>query len=123
MKTTKLPLTTKPAIVGNNVLPAANVRWLTRYSSTMENDKQGRWARVAYSGKFDNNGFWRGKCCRWEIAWIKKLIINDEIKFTVNYLYPSNGKFLFDNVAAAKKEVNKTFRWFIKMCVGKFGCR
>lgn len=104
------------------VLSAADVRWIPRYSSTMEDDKMGRWARVAYAGKFDNNGFYRGKVCRWEIAWIKKLEIKGELKFTISYLYPSNGKHLSDNLEDAKKEVEQTFRWFMKMCVGKVSC-
>lgn len=102
------------------VLSAADVRWLPRYSDTMENDKQHRWARVAYAGRFDNIGFYRGKVCRWEIAWIKKL--QDTKKFTVIYLYPSNGKSVFDSVKEAKKEVEQTFRWFMKMCGGKISC-
>lgn len=57
--------------------------------------------------------FFRRKVCRWEIAWVKKLIINGELKFTIDYLYPSNGKHLFDSLNAAKKEVDKTFKWFI----------
>ena len=100
----------------------ADVRWLPRYSETMEDDKQGRWARVAYAGKFDNMGYFRGKVCRWEIAWISKIMIKDEMRFTVQYKYPSNGKHLFDNLKDAQKEVEKTFPWFVKMCVGKISC-
>jgi hypothetical protein len=39
------------------------IKWDSRYSSTMENDDMGRWARVAYAGKFDNMGFKNGKIC------------------------------------------------------------
>jgi hypothetical protein len=80
----------------------------------MENDEMGRWARVAYAGKFGNIGFYRGKVCRWEIAWIKKV----DKKFYLLYYYPSNGKRVFDTVQDAKKEVSKTFKWFLKMCAG-----
>ena len=48
-----------------------------------------------------------------EIAWISKL--ND--KFTMNYKYPSNGKFVADSLDEAKKEVETTFKWFLN-CVG-----
>ena len=101
------------------VLSVTDVRWLPRYSETMKNDKQGRWARVAYAGKFNNIGFWRGKICCWEIAWVKRVDINGDLKFIINYSYPSNGKHIFDNLEDAQKEVEQTFRWFIKMCVGK----
>lgn len=93
-----------------------NIQWLPRYSSTMESDSMGRWARVAYAGKFDNIGCYRGKVCRWEIAWIKKIDYKGNSRFTIDYLYPSNGKSLFVNLDDAKKEVEKSFRWFIKMC-------
>ena len=31
-----------------------DVRWESRYSETMENDKFGRWARIAFAGKFNH---------------------------------------------------------------------
>lgn len=103
-----------------NILPAT-VHWLPRYSETMEDDDTGRWARVAYAGKLDNInlGFFRGKVCRWEIAWIKKLHFNNKLYFTISYKYPNNGKSMFDDLPKAKKEVEKTFRWFINMCTNK----
>ena len=108
---------------GNTVLSAADVRWLPRYSETMEDDKQGRWARVAYAGKFDNIGFYKDKVCRWEIAWVKKIDIKGELKFTVSYLYPSNSKHIFDNLEDAQKEVEDSFSWFMNMCGEKISCR
>ena len=111
------------ATIGNTVLSAADVRWLPRYSETMEDDKQGRWARVAYAGKFDNIGFYKDKVCRWEIAWVKKIDIKGELKFTVNYLYPSNSKHIFDNLEDAQKEVEDSFSWFMNMCGEKISCR
>lgn len=95
------------------------VRWLPRYSATMENDEAGRWARVAYAGKFYNIGFFRGKVCRWEIAWVKKLQTKQGLKFVVSYLFPSNGSTTFDDLKSAQKEVEKTFRWFMSMCAAK----
>src|SRR5690554_3438747 len=104
---TKIKVKLKPK---KTVLPNADVRWFPRYSSTMDDDDMGRWARVAFAGKFNNMGFWRGKVCRWEIAWVKKLESSKgELKFVVSYLYPSKGKHLFDNLEDAKKEVEQTF--------------
>ena len=111
------------ATIGNTMLSAADVRWLPRYSETMEDDKQGRWARVAYAGKFDNIGFYKDKVCRWEIAWVKKIDIKGELKFTVSYLYPSNSKHIFDNLEDAQKEVEQSFSWFMNMCGEKISCR
>ena len=37
------------------------IEWLDRYSETMEADKQGRWARDAYSGVFNPMGTKDGK--------------------------------------------------------------
>jgi hypothetical protein len=76
----------------------------------------GRWARVAYSGKFNNIGFYKNKVCRWEIAWIKKLQTKQGMKFIISYYFPSNGKYVFDNLKDAQKEVEHCFVWFMKMC-------
>lgn len=110
---------------GNNanlLLAAADVRWLPRYSETMADDNMGRWARVAYAGKFNNIGFYRGKVCRWEIAWISKIKLDNEVKYLVQYKYPSNGKAVHTYLKDAQKEVEKTFQWFVKMCAGKISC-
>jgi hypothetical protein len=96
----------------------AVIKWTNRYSKTMEDDAIGRWARVAYAGDF-SKPFYRGKNCYFEIAWIKKVKINKSIKFLVKYNYPSSGKITFDEVNGAKKEVKRTFSWFVKMCSGK----
>ena len=93
------------------------IQWDYRYSETMEDDNIGRWARVAYAGKFVNGGFFRRKVSRWEIAWIKKLVHKGKIHFVINYYFPTNSVILFPDLEAAKKEVEKNFRWFIKMCV------
>ena len=93
----------------------AVIKWTNRYSGTREDDDRGRWARVAYAGDF-SRPFLRGKNCHFEIAWIKKVKIEKANKFYVLYNYPSGGKLLFDDINSAKKEVKRTFNWFIKMC-------
>ncbi|MCA6367609.1 MAG: hypothetical protein IM618_11240 [Cytophagales bacterium] len=95
----------------------AAIKWTNRYSRTMEDDAMGRWARVAYAGDF-SRPFYRGKNCYFEIAWIKKIKIKNSTKFLVKYNYPSSGKITFNDVKTAKTEVNRTFDWFVKMCVG-----
>ena len=90
------------------------IKWLPRYSETMEDDKQGRWARVAWAGD-TKHVFFNGKPCQWEIAWVKKLDSGSK-KFFINYLYPSNGGMRFDTLKECQKEVEKTFRWFMKCC-------
>jgi len=114
-QTDKITITIKPKI-----------QWDCRYSKTMENDKQGRWARVAFAGAFNNWGFVRGKVCRWEIAWIKKFQFENEplkLKFRIEYNFPSNGEKVCDTLPEAKKEVIKSFNWFIKMCLKENGIK
>jgi predicted nucleotidyltransferase len=91
------------------------IEWANRYSDTMEDDFQGRWARIAYAGIFDNFGFVDGKVSRWDIAWITKVYKFD--KFQIRYKFPSNEQKVFDDLEDAKKEVEKNFDWFIKSCV------
>jgi len=99
------------------------IEWTSRYSSTMENDKMGRWARVAYAGRFDKI-FMRGKPVRWEIAWIKKLTDprtgewHNKL-FVVHPSFPYNGKHTFKTLAAAKRAVNNEFNRFITSCLHK----
>jgi hypothetical protein len=83
----------------------AAIKWTNRYSRIMEDDAMARWARVAYAGDFSRT-FYRGKNCYFEIAWIKKIKIKNSTKFLV-----------FNDVKTAKTEVNRTFNWFVKMCV------
>ena len=54
-------------------LKKQKIQWECRYSVTNEDDKHGRWARVAYAGRFGNLGIFKNHICRWEIGWIKKL--------------------------------------------------
>jgi len=93
------------------------IRWDSRYSDTMEDDWRGRWARIAYAGRLTNGcvPFYYGKVCYWEIAWIKKVKFKGIVKFTVNPIFPYTGGLVFDTLDEAKKEVEKHFRWFIKM--------
>lgn len=107
------------------VLSDSKIQWLPRYSSDMNDDDMGRWARVAYAGKLEGVSFCRGKVCRWEIAWIKKCPVpkTKKIKFVVNPQYPYTGKYSFDTLEDAQNEVEVTFRWFIKKCVGKIHLR
>jgi len=95
------------------------IAWLSRYSDTMEDDKIGRWARVAYAGNF-NSGmpFYRGKVSRWEIAWVKR--IKDpknegKTYYSVSPDFPFKGNHVHDTLESAQKEVETHFRWFIKM--------
>ena len=95
------------------------IAWLSRYSDTMEDDDMGRWARVAYAGKFDNGiGFYRNKVARFEIAWVKR-IENPKDKnkyyYSVSPDFPFKGKHVHDTLESAQKEVETHFRWFIKM--------
>lgn len=91
---------------------AKKIKWLPRYSSTMEDDNMGRWARVAYAGRFTSMGFFRGKVCQWEIAWVKK--IKDHNKFSIHPQYPFKGEYCHDTLEGAMKEVEQTFKHFIR---------
>jgi len=106
----KIPKTkkTKPVIIA----------WLSRYSDTMEDDKQGRWARIAYSGTFNASGFYRNKVSRWEIAWIKRIkhpTNENTFLYTVNPDFPFKGSYSHETLEQAQLEVEKEFNWFIKM--------
>ena len=94
------------------------IKWDNRYSSTLEDDNMGRWAKVAYAGRFDNVGFLNEKVCRWQIAWISKIDLGDK-KFMVRYDFPNWGKTTFDTLEQAKLEVEEKFRWFIQMCASR----
>ena len=92
------------------------IKWCNRYSSTIEDDDMGRWARVAYAGKLDCFGFYRNRVSYFEIAWISKLRYKNKIKFLITYRFPqADNQYTFDNLNDAKKQVAKSFNWFIKM--------
>lgn len=96
---------------------AIEIKWDNRYSDTMENDKQGRWARVANVGKnvgkFTNTNIPGPNPNNWQIAWVKKC----RGKFIVHTFFPVLTVGIFDTVDQAKAAVEKDFRWFIEMCI------
>lgn len=94
---------------------AVEIKWENRYSDTMEDDKQGRWARIAYAGRFKSWGFYRKKVAYWQIAWVKKC----QDKFTVHTNFPVVTVGVFDTVELAKAAVEKDFKWFIEMCINQ----
>lgn len=91
------------------------VIWEDSYSSTMEDDEFGRWARIAHAG---DKKIWNKKeeLCFWQIASIGKLIFEDKIKFTINCVFPYSGKYVFDTLENAKKTIEKNFSYFIETC-------
>lgn len=101
--------------------PYIKILWTSRYSKTMNDDHMGRWARVAYAGRFDTGlGIVRGKPARWEIAWIKKL--NDPKTkefhgFVVHANFPYNAKVVFTTLPEAQKKVKTEFKRFIGACI------
>ena len=93
-----------------------DIRWISRYSDTDKPDKNGRWARVAYAGKFEDSKMLDTKTIdRWEIAWVKKVPQTSQV--FAQYLFPSHGKNMFDTLEEAKKEVEKQFNYFIKTVI------
>jgi hypothetical protein len=92
------------------------IKWSFRYSDTMDDDNKGRWARIAYAGKFSGLGFYKNRVSVFQIAWITKLHTEKGMKFYVSYKFPSNSDCVFDDLPAAKKAVEKSFYWFLKMC-------
>jgi hypothetical protein len=85
-------------------------RWDERYSSTMQPDDMGRWARIGYVG---NPKIKEGKYTLFEVAWIKQKEHNNEILFVVSPLFPYKSKYLFNSLDDAKVEIEKEFNWFI----------
>ncbi len=98
-----------------------NIEWRPRYSSNMEDDNMGRWARVAYGGK--TKGAFPlidGMICQWEIAWVKKLkdpTKENFYKFVISPNFPYQGTYVFDTLEEAQSDTDKHFRHFIKCCV------
>lgn len=114
-------MATKKEIPYKPVLLPIDIRWLPRYSSTMEDDEIGRWARVAYAGQFHKH-FIKGKPVRWEIAWVKK--VENTTKFVVIYMFPCTGGHLFNSLEEAQSEVEVMFKWFIRnVCAGRMTLR
>ena len=94
--------------------------WSERYSSTMEDDKFGRWARIAHIGDFKAI-FKDGIPAVFELAWIKKLnnpVSNKFLnKFEAITMFPSKGRALFDTLEEAKLDVEKKFQFFMSNCI------
>jgi hypothetical protein len=96
----------------------AKVTWINQYSDTMEPDRHGRWARVAYCGN-PVNTLRKRKVAHFQIAWVKRLSINEEWtgKFNVAYAFPTQEKVVFDTLDEAKAAVEKSFGYFIEMSI------
>jgi len=92
--------------------------WSDRYSSTMEDDKFGRWARIAHIGE---PGFKDGMPTIFELAWIKKLDVvvhsQDIHKFEVVFMFPAKGRAVCDTLDEAKNIVEEKFQFFISNCL------
>lgn len=87
------------------------VKWISRYSDTMEDDKFGRWARIAFVGK----GIYAV-----EIATIRKVTFPEyKFSFIVDFTFPRRGEILFKTLEEAKKQVEEDLEIFIKLCKTK----
>jgi hypothetical protein len=87
------------------------VKFTHRYSATDAPDNLGRWAIIAYAGRFKQQfGNYRGKCCRWNIAWISKI----ENKYLIHYYFPNNAKHIFDTLPQCKIAIKQAFTHFVK---------
>lgn len=76
---------------------AIKIRWINRYSETIEDDEFGRWAIVGYAG-IANKIFLDDKPCNYEIVWIKKVMD----KFFLHYQFPCSSNILFDTIEECK---------------------
>jgi len=73
------------------------ITWTNRYSDTMEDDKFGRWARIAYVGEGLDS---------MEVAWIRKLEFKEyKFKFVVEFNFPRKGEITFKTLEEAKEQV------------------
>ena len=88
------------------------ITWDKRYSETMEDDKQGRWARIASVGS--NNIFEKGKA-NFQIAWIRKVNENSFglTGFVVTPEFPFRERMIYDTLEEAMTAVEKAFVFFI----------
>ncbi len=97
------------------------IEWRPRYSSDMEDDEMGRWARVAYAGKTDGAfPLIDGMICQWEIAWVKKMKDPTKekfYKFVISPNFPFQGDYVYDTLEEAQTNLDKYFRHFIRCCV------
>lgn len=88
------------------------INWINRYSDTMEDDKFGRWARIAFISEGINS---------LEIAWIRKckLLSEKEYKFHIEFNFPRKGEYIFKTLKEAKKQVKEDLEQFIILCQNK----
>lgn len=84
------------------------IKWSNRYSDTLEDDKFGRWAVVGYTGNFKKVDE------TYQICWISKVNIYEDIRFQIKADFPFKGKFIHTDLDEAKKEVELYFSKFIK---------
>jgi hypothetical protein len=94
----------------------AKIIWIDKYSSTDEPDKNGRWARTAWVGRFDNFGCYRGKIAAWQIAWVG-FVITDRKYFTVSHNFPCAENHVFNTLDEAKHAVEEMFNLFINSVI------
>lgn len=93
------------------------IRWNCRYSTTMDDDDRGRWARVGVVGDFDNI-FRDQKAAVFQVCWIDKLVVGDNLKFTVKPEFPYGGPHSFDSLESAQTEIESRFNFFLD-CIGR----
>ena len=85
--------------------------WDERYSNTLEDDKFGRWARIAYAGR---GGMRDGRVSNFELAWISKIKSdNGEVRYDIRPSFPFKGKTLHLTIEDAKQEVEDALSFFL----------
>ena len=94
------------------------IHWISRYSETLEDDKQGRWARIGYVGE-GMEGL--------EVALIKKISTNKfnkaiqetltglEFIFVTDFMFPRKGEIMFNTLDEAKEQVRIDLENFKKL--------
>lgn len=100
---------------------ANNLHWTERYSDTMESDKRGRWARIAYVAhpdSIDSFGFVGDRVGSFQIAWVEKYTWEgrpDNIQFRVSYNFPvGSQRGLFATLEEAKADVEEQWAWLMQ---------
>ena len=91
------------------------IRWVPRYSDTDEPDKQGRWARIAYCGDFDEPFDSKGQQRLFQIAWVNMVTLKSgEVRYSATYYFPQNNiGSVFKNFEEAKDVTESEFKKFI----------
>lgn len=88
----------------------ALVEWSNRYSDTMENDSQGRWARIGHAGTGEIKD---GGLSWFEVAWIDKIEFAGKQKFSVKANFPYKLERVYDDLEEAKNSVEKALEFFL----------